>query len=213
MPASKWLPTMSPLSRSTYISSRLSGFWAEKRASRARAMSDGTMVPAATGCTATRRVPPSFARNPFTTSRAFSNLSSAGFKCARSSAPASVSATLRVVRLSRRTPNWSSSDRIAWLRDGLEMPSCVAALVKLVCSATATKAVNLANWDARMSSSEPPQALDLLVFKCCPWRVPEADGQPVVGIHQADRDREIDQFLFLKDRARGLERFIRHAGL
>jgi hypothetical protein len=40
------------------------------------------------------------------------------------------------------------------------------------------------------------RALDLLVFECCPWRVPEADRQPVVGIHQADRDREIDQFLF-----------------
>src|ERR1700761_656137 len=59
----------------------------------------------------------------------------------------------------------------------------------------------------------PTQALDFLVFECCPWRVPEADRQPVVGIHHADRDREIDQFLFLKDCARGLERFIRHAGL
>jgi catechol 2,3-dioxygenase-like lactoylglutathione lyase family enzyme len=38
----------------------------------------------------------------------------------------------------------------------------------------------------------PTQALDFLVFECCPWRVPEADRQPVVGIHQADRDREID---------------------
>src|SRR5262245_54947200 len=51
------------------------------------------------------------------------------------------------------------------------------------------------------------------VFAYGLWRVAEADGQPVVGIHQADRDREIDQFLFLEDRARGLERFIRHAGL
>src|ERR1700687_4598595 len=178
-----------PLAIDVYLEPDIRVLGGEKRG-----ISDGMMVPAATGCTATRRVPPSFARNPFTTSRAFSNLSSAGFKCARSSAPALVNATLRVARLSRRTPNWSSSDRIAWLRDGLEMPSCVAALVKLACSATATNAVNLANWGARMSSSEPAQALDLLAFKCCPWRVPEADGQPVVGIHQADRDREIDQF-------------------
>src|ERR1700674_2833047 len=64
-----------------------------------------------------------------------------------------------------------------------------------------------------LAACAPAQALGLLVFECCPWRVPESDGQPVVGIHQADRDREIDQFLFLKDRAHGLERFIRHAGL
>jgi hypothetical protein len=57
------------------------------------------------------------------------------------------------------------------------------------------------------------QALSFLIFECCPWRVPEGDRQPVVGIHQADRDREIDQFLLLKDRAHSLERFIRDARL
>ena len=64
-----------------------------------------------------------------------------------------------------------------------------------------------------LAACAPSQALDLLVFECCPWRVPEADRQPVVGIHQADRDREIDQFLLLKDRAHSLERFIRDARL
>ena len=38
-----------------------------------------------------------------------------------------------------------------------------------------------------------------LLFECCLRRVPEADGHPVVGIHQADRDREIDQIIFLED--------------
>jgi hypothetical protein len=65
----------------------------------------------------------------------------------------------------------------------------------------------------KTAARTPAQALGFSVFECCPWCVPEADRQPVVGIHQADRDREIDQFLFLKDRAHGLERFIRHAGL
>ena len=45
------------------------------------------------------------------------------------------------------------------------------------------------------------------------WRISEAYRHSVVGVHRADRDREIDKFLFLEDRARGLERFIRHTNL
>ena len=44
-------------------------------------------------------------------------------------------------------------------------------------------------------------------------RIPEADRQTVIGIHQADRDRQIDQFPLLEHGARGLVCFIRHAGL
>jgi hypothetical protein len=63
-----------------------------------------------------------------------------------------------------------------------------------------------------LAACPPTQALGLLVFERCPWRLPEADGHPVIGIHQADRDREIDQLLLLKSCARGLECCIRHAG-
>jgi hypothetical protein len=45
------------------------------------------------------------------------------------------------------------------------------------------------------------------------WRVSEADGHPIIGVHQADRDREIHEFAFLEHRPRGLVRFIRHTGL
>jgi hypothetical protein len=45
------------------------------------------------------------------------------------------------------------------------------------------------------------------------WRVSEADRHSVVGVHQADRDREIHEFPFLKRHTRGLVRLIRHAGL
>src|SRR3954451_20195369 len=34
-------------------------------------------------------------------------------------------------------------------------------------------------------------------------RVAETDGHPVVDVHQTDRDRQIDQLLFLEHRARG----------
>ena len=59
--------------------------------------------------------------------------------------PASINATLRVVRLRSRTPSRSSKERTIPLMLGREMPSCVAALVKLRCSATATKALSSAN--------------------------------------------------------------------
>jgi hypothetical protein len=64
--------------------------------------------------------------------------------------------------------------------------------------------------ERRSGFRRPPM---LLLLERSLWRISEADRHSVVGVHQADRDRKIDQFLFLEDRARGLERFIRHAGL
>ena len=58
--------------------------------------------------------------------------------------PWSVSATLRVVRCSRRTPRRSSSCRIAWLSAEGVMPTRDAAARKLSSSATATNAVRSA---------------------------------------------------------------------
>jgi len=59
--------------------------------------------------------------------------------------PASVRATLRVVRFKSRTPRCSSRARIVWLRDALDIPNRFAALVELVSSATATNALSSAN--------------------------------------------------------------------
>src|SRR5918993_5386402 len=72
---------------------------------------------------------------------------SAGLSWARSCSPASVGDTLRVVRVSSRTPICSSSRRIAWLSPEVEMFSCFAARVKLRSSATAINA------DKTLSSS------------------------------------------------------------
>src|SRR5580704_17993753 len=69
-----------------------------------------------------------------------------GWTSESSLSPASVSATLRVVRLNIRIPSRSSRERIVWLMVGRAMPTCAAALVKLRCSATATKAVSSLSW-------------------------------------------------------------------
>ena len=66
---------------------------------------------------------------------------SAGRNSASSCSPASVGATLRVVRASSRTPTCSSSPRIAWLSADCVTSSRFAALVKLLSSATAVSHV------------------------------------------------------------------------
>src|SRR6202521_5333813 len=57
---------------------------------------------------------------------------------------------------------------------------------------------------------KPPM---LLLLECSLWRISEADRHSVVGVHQDDRDREINEFALLEDRPRALVRFIRHTGL
>jgi hypothetical protein len=68
-------------------------------------------------------------------------LSSAGRKVPSSRSPASVGATLLVVRVSSRTPSLASSLRIVWLSEDWEVPSFAAARVKLCSSATVRKAL------------------------------------------------------------------------
>ena len=63
-----------------------------------------------------------------------------GASVASRRAPASVVATLRVVRLNSRTPSRLSSADMAWLNAERDTPSCAAARVKLRACATATKA-------------------------------------------------------------------------
>ena len=64
----------------------------------------------------------------------------AGPTRASSNSPASVSATLRVVRFIRRTPSRSSMSRSRWLRLDTETPCSIAARRKFRVRATATKA-------------------------------------------------------------------------
>src|SRR3546814_9770493 len=45
------------------------------------------------------------------------------------------------------------------------------------------------------------------------WRVAEADRHAIGGIHQTDRDREVDQLLLTENRACCLVCFVRHTRL
>src|SRR5207244_10963574 len=99
------------------------------------------------GDTTRRTRPAGRSRSPEIKSTAPRMSPSAGRRRARSCSPASVGATLRVVRASRCTPNRSSSPRIAWLSAEGDTPSRFAARVKLRSSATARNA------DRTLSSS------------------------------------------------------------
>src|SRR5881296_275878 len=107
----------------------------------------GEPVGAARGDTTKRTRPAGRSRSPETSSRASRTSPSAGRSRATSCAPASVGATLRVVRASKRTPKRSSSSRIAWLSAEGVTPRRLAARVKLRSSATARNA------DRTLSSS------------------------------------------------------------
>jgi hypothetical protein len=65
---------------------------------------------------------------------------SRGATTRNSRSPASVTDTLRVVRVNSRTPSRASSPRIVWLSIDWEMPNRAAARVKLRSSATAINA-------------------------------------------------------------------------
>ena len=92
-----------------------------------------------------RNVPLGLSRNALTRLDRLVDAVEDRLRIANNRSPASVSATLRVVRLRRRTPSLSSKERIVWLRLGRDIPSWAAALVKFRCSATATKALSSAN--------------------------------------------------------------------
>jgi hypothetical protein len=53
----------------------------------------------------------------------------------------------------------------------------------------------------------------LLLLERSLWRISEADRHSVVGVHQADRDREIHEFPLFKHRTRSFVCFIGHTGL
>src|SRR6201991_927868 len=76
--------------------------------------------------------------------------------------PASVSATLRVVRLSNRTPRRSSIPRIVWLSAEGVTPRSLAARLKLSCFATARKVIRSAGLIPRIAEFTS-QALAILL--------------------------------------------------
>jgi len=92
--------------------------------------------------TSSRTRPAGLFRRPDTRLNALLTSESAGRICARRCSPASVGATLLVVRESSRTPTRSSSPRMAWLIAEGDTPNRLAARVKLRSSATTTKADN-----------------------------------------------------------------------
>ena len=88
-----------------------------------------------------RMVPAGFSRNSPSAASSASMPSKCGPMRASSRSPASVGATLRVVRVSSRTPRRSSSPAMVWLSADCDTPSPAAARVKLRARATAKKAV------------------------------------------------------------------------
>src|SRR6266478_5438695 len=87
-----------------------------------------------------RKRPDGTSRRPRTRSSASPTSAIAGPTRASSNSPASVSATLRVVRFIRRTPSRSSMSRSRWLRLETETRCSSAARRKFKVRATATKA-------------------------------------------------------------------------
>ncbi len=87
-----------------------------------------------------RMVPAGLSRSSLTAASPASISSSRGATVRSRRSPASVSPTLRVVRVRSRMPSRVSSWRMVWLSADCETPSFAAALVKLRSRATATRA-------------------------------------------------------------------------
>src|SRR5437879_6934510 len=156
MPASKPAATRSTRLSSLVTSSTTSGY------SRANCPSFGARtVVVARGEITKRTRPAGRSRSPEIKSTASRMSPSAGRSRATSCAPASVGATLRVVRASKRTPKRPSSSRIAWDTAEGVTPRRLAARVKLRSSATARNA------DRTLSSSRTirePYSLTLVDY-------------------------------------------------
>ena len=78
-----------------------------------------------------RMVPAGLSRSSLSAASSASISSSRGPSVRSRRSPASVGATLRVVRVSSRRPSRSSSPRMVWLSADCETPSFAAARVKL----------------------------------------------------------------------------------
>jgi len=86
-------------------------------------------------------VPAGFSRSSLSAESSESICSNLGPTVRSRRSPASVGATLRVVRVNSRKPSRSSRPRMVWLSADCETPSCAAARVKLRSRATARNAM------------------------------------------------------------------------
>src|SRR5258705_6898817 len=136
MPASKRSATMSVRASLKDKSREISGYCA-----RNRGIAEPRKKSAAGGGAVRRNRPAGLPRNSFADSSADWYWSSTGRSRLRRRSPAAVGATDRVVRSTSRTPRRSSRLRTISLTRGGDKASCLAALVKLFSSTTATKAV------------------------------------------------------------------------
>ena len=126
---------MSVKPSSTVISTRISGC-----ASRKPGSAGHSTEVAACLKVVMRTVPAGLSRISLKAVSSALMSSKAGRKVFNSRSPASVALTFRVVRASNRKPRRSSSTFIAWLKAEGDIPSFDAARVKLISSATTTKA-------------------------------------------------------------------------
>jgi hypothetical protein len=88
-----------------------------------------------------RRLPAGFPRMAVTAANPASIPSKCGPTVWIRRSPASVGATLRVLRVRSRNPSRASRSRMMRLRAGWDTPSCAAARVKLRSLATARRAI------------------------------------------------------------------------
>lgn len=126
-PASKRPDTMSVRPESTLSSTLMSGYAGSSR----RSAGQSAVVAACSEAVMRSEPAGRFRSSPRDSSWA-PTLSKAGPTVAISLSPASVAATLRVVRVSRRTPSLVSSRRIVWLRADCEVPSLAAARARRI---------------------------------------------------------------------------------
>jgi hypothetical protein len=134
MPASNRPATMSVKPASTLTSTSMSGCSGSSRASAGHRIVSAACSPALI-----RIRPAGRSRKAVSAASPASISSKCGPIVASSRSPASVGATLRVVRVSRRRPSRSSKARIVWLSAEGETPVSAAARVKLRSRATARK--------------------------------------------------------------------------
>jgi hypothetical protein len=87
-----------------------------------------------------RMVPAGLSRSALSAANSASISAKRGPRERSRRSPASVGATLRVVRISSRRPSRASRPRMVWLSAGCDTPSWAAARVKLRSRATARNA-------------------------------------------------------------------------
>jgi hypothetical protein len=140
MPASQPIDSTSTKPSSTTTSMRMSGY-----SFRNGATTPGNTMRAALEGTFSLSVPVGLSLKPLSTSSAASISLKSGVSFSIRRSPASVGATLRVVRFSRRRPSFVSSRRTAILRLDADTPLLRAASRKPPARATETKAARSFN--------------------------------------------------------------------